>query len=124
MKLMQLMNVKNNKGFTLVELMIAVAILALISTGAVMATHRYQLVGLSELQRGQALLLLEYQADCLSSGRSPTPAVMDRLQAALPGAALSEEQSTGGVSTLSVRWADPTGSTATRSLVVFAREAQ
>lgn len=108
----------NRRDVTLVELMIVVAILGILTSAVGSATRQAQLTALSELHRERALLLLEYHADQLLLAQAPDPAVLERLTAALPKAAVLVERSSG-VATLQATWEAPTGRSSTRSLTVL-----
>ncbi|MFH1467954.1 MAG: prepilin-type N-terminal cleavage/methylation domain-containing protein [Pseudomonadota bacterium] len=109
----------STRGYTLVELMITVAIIG-ISSGIVAGSARQaRLVALGELQRERALLLLEYEAGCVERGRLPDPRVLARLQESLPDAEVGSER-TGDLTTLTVHWRPPSGLRQQRSLTVFA----
>lgn len=111
------------RGYTLVELMITVAVLGIAVVIADTAGRQSELRGLVELERERATLLLEYEADCVSRGRTPDPAVITRLTAALPDARI-DSTSEAGTTTLTVSWRPPgvhpaPGRPETRSLTVF-----
>lgn len=111
---------RRHRGYTLVELMIAVAVLGIVAALAVGAGKRSQLWGLDEFQRERALLLLEYQAERLSTGQPVEAAVVQRLVDQLPDAKV-HERSGAGVTTVTVTWRAATGGPGTRSLTVFTR---
>jgi hypothetical protein len=99
--------------------MIALAVLGIALQGPGAVARRTRLQAFGEVQRERALLLLEYEADCVSRGRAEDPAVLGRLVERLPDARLSREVGDGTVA-LTVVWRDPLGWTARRSLTVFA----
>jgi len=106
------------RGYTLVELMITVAIIG-ISTAIIFGAARTaRLHGLARLQGERALLLLEYHADCAVDARPVEPAVVEQLTASLPDARVSAEGG-GGTTTLTVHWRPPVGLPQQRSLTVF-----
>lgn len=109
------------RGNTLVELMISTAVLGILSSILYGAVGWEQRAALGELHRARALVLLEYHADCLSSGRDPDPKVVDRLEESLPQAAF-EIRAEKDTRTLTVTYKDPLRGSASRSLTVFARE--
>lgn len=106
------------RGFTLIELMIVVAIMGITAAAAGVTASHVRATGLVEVQRERALLLLEYQASCLSTAKEPEAAVRDRLEAPLPDVVLTESRA-GSATTLRVDWRDPLGRSAHRSLTVF-----
>jgi len=106
------------RGVTLVELMLTVALLSISVGGALAATHRVRLLGISEIQRERALLALEYHADCVVSDRPIDPAVATPLLDALPDAVFSSSQ-IGPTVRLHIAWRDPSGMPSQRSLMVF-----
>jgi len=108
-----------NRGTTLVELMITVAIIGISSSIIVGAAHQARMAGFAELQRERALLLLEYHAGCASSGQPVSADVTQRLVESLPDAEVSSA-SAEGLTTVTVRWRPPLGLTQERSLTVFA----
>ncbi len=106
------------RGYTLVELMITVAIVG-IGSAIIAGTARYaRLGGLAELQRERALLLLEYHAECLVDERPVDPTVVERLVVSLPDAEVVEAAA-GDLAILTVRWSPPQGLAQERSLTVF-----
>ena len=110
------------RGFTLIELMVALAILSITAAVAGVTSGRARELGRAELQREQALLLLEYEATCLSRGEPVDAAVEDRLLAPLPDAALTRRHE-AGAATLALSWRDPLGRSVSRSMTVFVRGA-
>lgn len=109
----------NRRGYTLVELIIAVAILGILTVGVAGSVRDARLRGLAQLQRERALLLLAYHAACVADGRPVKAPVEDRLVEALPEARV-ERRSQGDLATLTVSWRPPRGGIASRSLTVFA----
>ena len=108
------------RGSTLIELMIVVAIIGITCAAAGVSAERARDRGQAELQRAQALLLLEYEAEVLSTAAEPDAGVRDRLLAPLPDGALTRS-SAGDVVTLELTWRDPFGRPVSRSLSVFTR---
>ena len=109
---------RSSRGVTLVELMITVAVLGISVGGAMAATHRLRLSGISELQRERALLALEYHADCIVQQRPPDPDIAGPLLKAIPDAALASSHQ-GRLVHLDLSWRDPSGAPSTRRLTVF-----
>ena len=109
----------SRRANTLIELMIATAILGIAVAGPGSIARRGRLQAFGEVQRERALLLLEYEADCASNARAEDPAVVGRLSEVLPDATVSRVVG-DGVVTLEVAWRDPLGWPARRSLTVFA----
>jgi prepilin-type N-terminal cleavage/methylation domain-containing protein len=73
------------RGITLIEMMVAVAILGIgVTTLGAIGTH-HRKAGLAELQRARAQVLLEYRAECLVGRVAPDPLVLARLEEGLPG---------------------------------------
>lgn len=107
------------QGYTLVETMIAVAMVGILVPIFGAATREARLQSLAVLHRERALILLEYQADHLSRGLPEDPAVLDRLVSDLPDATTSRVTA-GDVVTLTVSWRSLRGRTEDRSLAVFA----
>lgn len=110
------------QAYTLVELMITVAVLGILVALAGPAGRISELRGLTVLQRERATVLLDYEADCVSTGRAPDPAVVERLTTSLPGAAVTATERTG-TTTLTVHWRapglQPAGRLDERSVTVF-----
>lgn len=108
------------RGYTLIELMICVAIVGITCAAAGVTGTRIRQVGQAELQREQAQLVLDYHASCRSIGQPLDDAVEARLLAPLPDAALQSRR-TGDVVTRSISWRDPFGRPASRSMTTFDR---
>jgi prepilin-type N-terminal cleavage/methylation domain-containing protein len=108
------------RGFTLIELMIVIALIGISTVVAGNAAYKQQSDGLAELQRERAAQVLEYQAECLASGRPASPATMARLIENLPGAHVARERE-AATTRLVVSWRAPSGQVQRRSLVVFAK---
>ncbi len=109
-------------GYTLVELMITVAIIGISAAIIGGAAQQARLTGLVELQRERALLLLEYHARCAAEGRATDPQVVERLVESLPDTQV-HAQAERGLTTLTVQWRPPLGLPQRRSLAVFTGEA-
>lgn len=111
---------RTRQGVTLVELMIAVAMLGIMASGLGFATRHLQLVGIAELQQEQAMVLLAYHAQHRASGTIPSEDTLARLTTGLPDAQVLEVRS-GAVTTLTVTWRDAYGGPAIQDLTVFAQ---
>ncbi|MFZ5439874.1 MAG: type IV pilin protein [Myxococcota bacterium] len=111
------------RGFTLVELMITVAVLGLVGVLFDTLAGHIERTGLAELQRERARLLVEYHARQRVAHRDLDLEIDRRLRADLPGVELSE-QSTGGTVTITVRWTAPTGPAPHLSLTLVAEGAR
>lgn len=105
-------------GFTLVELMITVALIGIIAGGASLVMHRVRASAEAAIQHRRAELLLDAHAGALVRGQPLPPALDERLRVGLPDAVL-ELGSAGGRSTLTLRWREATGLPVQRSLVLF-----
>ncbi len=108
------------RGYTLIEVMIVVAVLGITAAGASLTGSRIRMHGIDALQQEQAWLLLEYRATCLSGGRVPDATVEDRLTAPLPDAVVTSTSS-GAHTTVGIASTDPFGRATHRDLTVFAR---
>ena len=97
-----------NRGYTLVELMIAVACLGILLAMAGLSSREWRRRAQATLTRERATLLLEYEADCLSTGRAADPLVEARLKAPLRGAAIEARPGAAGTE-VTVRWTGPRG---------------
>jgi prepilin-type N-terminal cleavage/methylation domain-containing protein len=106
------------RAYTLVELMITVAVLGILAALAGGAGRASRLTALGELKRARALVLLEYRAGCEVSGNAPDPEVVARLTEALPGAEVTVEAH-GPTVTVRARWEGARDRVEERSLTVF-----
>ena len=82
-------------GFTLVEIMITVAMIGILIHIVGGTARQARLGGLAELQRERALLYLEAHAVARARGQGVDPAAVERLSSSLPDAALTERQGRG-----------------------------
>lgn len=110
-------------GYTLVEMMIAVACLGILLALTGLSSREWRRRAQATLTRERAVLLLEYEADCLAAGRVADPLVEARLKEPLRGAAVEARPSAEGT-LVTVRWAGPRGQvvsdhTESLSLLVF-----
>ena len=113
---------KTRSGFTLIELMIVVAVLGIFASGSGVSGSEMLVSASAEVQREEAMLLIDYVAESRSTGTPMDPSVIERLRAPLPDSELREER-TGELVKITVAWRDPFGARPTRSLVVFERRA-
>jgi len=109
----------SRRGFTLIELMVAVAIIAILAVCAGFTGASMRQLAAAELQREQALLRMEYEADLASRGRALDAAVLARLEAPLPDLVVARSRQ-GPATTLRLQWRDPLGRPASRSLTFLA----
>lgn len=110
------------RGFTLVEGMITVALIAIVSLVAGTTAVAERKAAAAVLDAERAAQVLEYEADCLSSGKPVDPEVLARLLADLPKARVEIEKA-GRAATATVWWTRGRR-TASRSLTVFAKGAR
>lgn len=89
------------RGFTLIELMITIALIGSFAAGSAYRAGRMFELAEAEIQRERALLALEYQAGCRLAGRGSDAAIVARLLEALPDGRL-EERRAEGVTTWSI----------------------
>lgn len=116
----------SSRAYTLVELMITVALFGIVAAMAGTAGRQSEMLGLGQLERARATVLLEYEADCISRGRAPDAAVEVRLKAQLPGAVVSRVEGLG-TTTITVSWSAPgvlAAGRERRALVVFSGKAR
>jgi prepilin-type N-terminal cleavage/methylation domain-containing protein len=110
---------RTNRGFSLVEGMVAVSLIGIVSVIAGTTAVFERRVAAAVVDGERAAQLLEYEADCLSTGRKPDSSVLAKLQAELPNARVEVAKS-GRAATITVSW--KRGATAsTRSLTVFTK---
>lgn len=107
-------------GYTLIELMVTVAIVAITVAAAGVTGARTRQVAVAEFQREEARILLDYHAACSAAGRRPDPVVLARLEAPLPDVVVDRGER-GDVVTLRVSWRDPLGRRPSMSRAVFER---
>lgn len=110
------------RGFTLVEAMITVALIGIVSVIAGATAVAERRAAASVLDGERAAQVLEYEADCLSTGKPPDARVLVQLQAELPGARL-EVAKAGQAATITVSWTRG-GTPGSRSLTVFTKGAR
>jgi prepilin-type N-terminal cleavage/methylation domain-containing protein len=111
------------RGFTLIELMITIAILGIFGALGWGAVALQRQGAVAELERERALQLLEYQAGCLARGTTPAPATLQALSEGLPQLQLSTSAGPGS-QTLRAAWRGPSGVAAERALVVLTKGAR
>jgi prepilin-type N-terminal cleavage/methylation domain-containing protein len=107
------------RGFTLVELMITVALLGILTLLFDAVGHHVERVGLAEVQRERARLLVEYHARQLAAGAPIVPVLDETLRAQVPGLEVRHARE-GKLVTVSATWPAPTGPAGRLSLTVFA----
>ena len=107
------------RGYTLVELMVTVALIGVSGVALDAYALHTERAALAELQRARAGVLLEYHARRVSSGLPPEPAVIERLTASLPEAKV-ERAAAGELVTLTATWRVPVGPAGRKVLTVFA----
>ncbi len=91
------------RGFTLVELMVTVAVLGIVAAGAGSLAELTERAGTRELVRERALTLLEYVASHEAARRPVDKAVYQRLLADVPRGETAV-QTAGDVVTVEVKW--------------------
>ena len=91
------------RGFTLVELMISLAILGIIVVGAGSLSALTEAQGARELRRERAQTLLEYVASRAATRQPLDPRLYDQLAESLPGAEVTTRVSGDSV-WLEVHW--------------------
>ncbi len=108
------------RAYTLIELMIVVAIIGITAALAGGTGSEARMRGIAEIQQQQALLLAEYVADHEASGRPTDDLVLARLAEPLPDVSVTRAPA-GPATTIEIRWRDPFGREVTRSLTSFRR---
>ncbi len=108
----------SRRGYTLIELMVFIAVLGISAAAVGVAGTRLRQSSRAAIQQEQAQVLLDYHAELVATGQPPRQALVDRLEAPLPQAALRRED-LGATSTLTLRWVDPMGRSMHRALTVF-----
>ena len=106
------------RGGTLIEMMIAVAVMGIVAGTAGLAWSQHRTQSAAALERAQARVLLDYLAERVAGGEVPEAAVLRRLQAPLRDSALERERR-GPVEDVEVTWIDPTGRPQTLGVTVF-----
>lgn len=112
---------KRQRGFTLIEAMITVAVLSIVTLGLLQAGTTARLRATERLQQERATQVLEFEAEALSSGVTPNAALELTLLAELPEARI-ERSHAGRTTTIRVTWGH--GRTSTRELTVFTKGAK
>lgn len=106
------------RGFTLIEQMIAVAMLAIGALAMDALAQHTERAALAELQRARAGVLLEYHAARAMKGQPVEPEVLSRLTASLPEAKV-ERVTKGDLITLTATWRAPVGTPGRRVVTVL-----
>lgn len=106
------------RGSTLVEMMIAVALVGIAGAGLGFLARQAELSGAAELQHERATVLLHAHAAAAARGEALPEPVARRLALGLPDAALVQRHE-GGLLTLELTWRDAMGGPGHQALAVF-----
>ena len=109
------------RGFTLIEAMITVAIIGIVTVGLLQAGTSARLRATERLQQERATQVLEFEAEALSTGATPNAEVELTLLAELPESRI-ERSRAGRTVTVRVTWGH--GRTSSRELTVFTKGAK
>ncbi|MDP3233834.1 MAG: type II secretion system protein [Myxococcales bacterium] len=109
------------RGFTLIEAMVTVAIMGIVTVGLLQAGTSARLRATERLQQERATQVLEFEAEALSMGASPDAQMELSLLAELPGSFI-ERSRAGRTVTVRVTWGH--GRPSSRELTVFTKGAK